>query len=102
MPQLDPAIIAAAIGARQSYEQVARAVAEHQESGAWPLPGTLPYNAIVAWRAATHAIQEERAARGRIDAALDYVIGALSHHHTSRPGIRIIIGTAKKMRRAQT
>lgn len=59
MPHLDPAIIAAAIGARQGYEDVARAVANYQ-AGERPLPGTRPYDAVVAWRAATHAIRERK------------------------------------------
>jgi hypothetical protein len=55
---IETAIVAAAIGSRQSYTEVARAVAEYQQSGLSPLPGTMAHDAITAWRAATHAISE--------------------------------------------
>lgn len=54
--RLDAAIIAAAVGSRQSYTAVQQAVAEY-EVGKRPLPGTLDHDAVVAWRAASHALE---------------------------------------------
>lgn len=52
----DPAIAAAAVVCRQRYTDVARAVAAY-EAGERPLPGTLDHDAVIAWRAARHALE---------------------------------------------
>ena len=55
MGQLDAAMMAAAVVCRLRYEDVVTAVQQHQQ-GYQHLRGTGYYEAVLAWRAADHAI----------------------------------------------
>ncbi len=55
MQQPDPAIAAAAVVCRMRYQDVEAAVRQYRD-GFRHLPGTMYRDAVIAWRAAQHAL----------------------------------------------
>lgn len=56
MNQLDPALVAAAVVCRMRYEDVKTAVRQ-REQGFHHMPGTTYHDAVVAVKAARHALE---------------------------------------------